>query len=118
VNNMSDGDFDDIVEELGGFGKYQKRLLYLLLSPLFLIMPFPMLHQMFVLHTPNFDCIHPEDASHESLGINFTQWQTIFLPTELLPSHTMGPSVCNYYNFTSEKLETIQKQLGRPGKKC
>jgi len=108
VNNMSDGDFDDIVEELGGFGKYQKRLLYLLLSPLFLIMPFPMLHQMFVLHTPNFDCIHPEDTSHESLGINFTQWQTIFLPTELLPSHTMGPSVCNYYNFTSEKLETIQ----------
>ena len=46
-----------------------------LLGPLFLIMPFPMLHQMFVLHTPNFDCIHPEDTSHESLGINFTQWQ-------------------------------------------
>ena len=27
----SDGDFDDFVDELGGFGKYQKRLLYLLL---------------------------------------------------------------------------------------
>ena len=35
MNNMSDGDFDDIVEELGGFGKYQKRLLYLLLSKAF-----------------------------------------------------------------------------------
>ena len=29
---MSDGDFDDIIDELGGFGKYQKRLLYVLLS--------------------------------------------------------------------------------------
>ena len=29
---MSDGDFDDIIDELGGFGKYQKRLLYILLS--------------------------------------------------------------------------------------
>ena len=27
-------------------GKYQKRLLYLLLGPLFLIMPFPLLHQV------------------------------------------------------------------------
>ena len=27
----SDGAFDDIVDELGGFGKYQKRLLYTLL---------------------------------------------------------------------------------------
>ena len=30
-NMSSDGDFDDFVDELGGFGKYQKRLLYLLL---------------------------------------------------------------------------------------
>ena len=28
---MSEGDFDDFVDELGGFGRYQKRLLYLLL---------------------------------------------------------------------------------------
>ena len=39
-------DFDDVLEELGGLGKYQKRLLYLLLGPLFLIMPFPLLHQV------------------------------------------------------------------------
>ena len=42
----SEEDFDDIIEMLGGFGKYQKRLLYLLLGPLFFIMPFPLLHQV------------------------------------------------------------------------
>ena len=42
----SEEDFDDIIEMLGGFGKYQKRLLFLLLGPLFFIMPFPLLHQV------------------------------------------------------------------------
>ena len=72
---MSDGDFDDVVDELGGFGKYQKRLLYILLCPLFLIMPFPLLHQMFVLHVPAHTCVHPEEITAESLGINETVWQ-------------------------------------------
>ena len=35
-------------------GKYQKRLLYLLLGPLFLIMPFPLLHQVQNVPTPSF----------------------------------------------------------------
>ena len=108
---MSDGDFDDIIDELGGFGKYQKRLLYILLSkykqfslnkstlplaiveneirnkvmtgnpssnilgPLFLIMPFPMLHQMFVLHSPEHSCNHPPIMEAENMGINQTIWQ-------------------------------------------
>ena len=42
----SDADFDDLIERLGGFGKYQKRVLYLILGPLFFIMPFPLLHQV------------------------------------------------------------------------
>jgi len=104
----SDGDFDDIVEELGGFGKYQKRLLYALLSPLFLIMPFPMLHQMFYLHSPAFECIHPEEISPATLGINNQTWKEIFLPIEFLPTYTMGPSVCNYYNFSSSQLDQIR----------
>jgi hypothetical protein len=39
-------DFDDVLEDLGGLGRYQKKLLYLLLGPLFFIMPFPLLHQV------------------------------------------------------------------------
>jgi len=101
---MSDGDFDDVIDELGGFGKYQKRLLYILLCPLFLIMPFPLLHQMFVLHVPAHTCVHPEQITAEALGINETVWQGIFLPMGY-----QGPSQCSYYNFTSENLDYIKK---------
>ena len=84
---MSDGDFDDVIDELGGFGKYQKRLLYILLCPLFLIMPFPLLHQMFVLHVPAHECVHPQEITAETLGINATVWAVRkFLPQNDLPA--------------------------------
>lgn len=103
-----DGDFDDIIDDLGGLGKYQKRLLYFLLGPLFFIMPFPLLHQVFVLHTPLFDCLHPEHISHETVGINKTVWQDLFVPKEMLPTYEMGPSVCNYYNYSQEMIDYIK----------
>jgi len=103
-----EGDFDDIIDDLGGHGKYQKRLLYFLLGPLFFIMPFPLLHQVFVLHTPTFDCIHPEEIRPETLGLNKTVWQELFLPKEMLPTYEMGPSTCNYYNFSQEMIVYIK----------
>ena len=117
---MSDGDFDDVIDELGGFGKYQKRLLYILLCPLFLIMPFPLLHQMFVLHVPAHTCVHPEQITAEALGINETVWQVIherkcwiLAKTKIifkgifLPMGYQGPSQCSYYNFTSENVNIL-----------
>jgi len=100
-----EGDFDDIIDDLGGLGKYQKRLLYFLLGPLFFIMPFPLLHQVFVLHTPAFDCVHPEEIRPETLGMNKTIWQELFVPKEMLHTYEMGPSVCNYYNYSQEMIE-------------
>ena len=44
-------------------------------GPLFLIMPFPLLHQMFVLHSPDYECVPPEEISAHTLGINTTQWK-------------------------------------------
>ena len=44
-------------------------------GPLFLIMPFPLLHQMFVLHSPDYECVPPEQISAQTLGINITQWK-------------------------------------------
>eukprot|EP00092_Neocalanus_flemingeri_P014336 GFUD01015463.1.p1 GENE.GFUD01015463.1~~GFUD01015463.1.p1 ORF type:complete len:584 (+),score=109.85 GFUD01015463.1:144-1895(+) len=103
-----EGDFDDIIDDLGGLGSYQKRLLYFLLGPLFFIMPFPLLHQVFVLHTPKFDCVHPEEIRPETLGLNKTIWQELFVPKEFLPTYEMGPSVCNYYNYSQEMIEYIK----------
>jgi len=102
-------DFDDVLEELGGLGKYQKRPLYLLLGPLFLIMPFPLLHQVMVLHVPKHDCQPVDQPSYQDMDMNMTDWQDIFLPQELLPDWSgMGPSSCNYYNYTAEQLAAIQ----------
>ena len=116
---MSDGDFDDVVDELGGFGKYQKRLLYILLCPLFLIMPFPLLHQMFVLHVPAHTCVHPKEITAKALGINETVWQVgasmsililnifqhkVIFKGIFLPMGYQGPSQCSYYNFSSENV--------------
>ena len=65
-------------------------------------MPFPLLHQVFVLHAPTHSCLHPASllAEQQTLDINRSSWETIFLPQEMLPDYTMGASVCNYYNFS------------------
>ena len=44
--------FDDLLAEIEGNGWYQKRLTYFLLGPLFFVVPFAFLHQIFVLHQP------------------------------------------------------------------
>lgn len=105
-----EGDFDDIIDDLGGLGKYQKRLLYFLLGPLFFIMPFPLLHQVFVLHTPQFECIHPDRVTMETVGINnISIWQELFVPQEMSPTtYALAPSVCNYYNYSQEMIEYIR----------
>ena len=67
------------VSVIGCRGKLSVHLLnpHILLSagPLFLIMPFPLLHQMFVLHSPDYECVPPEQISAQTLGINTTQWK-------------------------------------------
>ena len=44
--------FDDLLAEIQGTGWYQKRLVYFLLGPLFFVVPFSFLHQIFVLAQP------------------------------------------------------------------
>ena len=95
VKMSKEGDFDDIIDDLGGLGKYQIRLLvlllginniitysctmYCLLGPLFFIMPFPLLHQVFVLHSPLHNCTHPDRLSPQTVGIdNITVWNVSF----------------------------------------
>merc|ERR1712001_291451 len=111
-------DFDDMLDELGGLGKYQKRLLYLLLGPLFLIMPFPLLHQVLVLHAPKHECV-PLDAAGaprwtaEDMNMNKTDWQQIFFPTEMAPDYSgMAPSSCRHYNISDEDVQAIMDGIG------
>jgi hypothetical protein len=45
-------EFEDLINEIGGQGLYQKRLLYIVLGPLFFFLPLSWLNEIFLLHTP------------------------------------------------------------------
>ena len=88
--------FDDLLAEIEGDGWDQKRLIYFLLGPVFFLMPFAFLNQIFVLSIPDHWCTPPEQFSPEALGINLTQWKAIFLPQELGPDYSVRNTVGDY----------------------
>ena len=70
-------DLEDIIIEVGGQGKYQKRLLYLVLSPLFFLLPLSWMTEVFYLNSPPHWCYHPMTK-----GLNETElkaWKKCFL---------------------------------------
>ncbi len=52
-------EFEDVINEVGGHGRFQRRLLYGVLGPLFFLLPFPCLTDIFALHVPQHWCRHP-----------------------------------------------------------
>ena len=48
MSSSSGSAFDDLLSEITGTGWYQKRLVYFLLAPIFFVVPFTFLHQIFV----------------------------------------------------------------------
>lgn len=102
-------DFDLILDDLGGLGKYQKRLLYGVLGPVFFIMPFAFLTQIFVVHSPTHWCKTQDEIHHSSLGIDLDKWKSIFLPLEESPYAPLVPSSCQMYNFTEDQLAAIKE---------
>jgi len=100
-------EFDELMGEVKGSGWYVNRLLWFLLVPVFFLMPFQFLHQIFVLSVPPHYCTPPEGLEPETLAMNLTTWQETFLPLELAPDYQMRPSQCNMYNVTPETLTSF-----------
>ena len=70
-------ELEHIINEVGGQGKYQQRLLYFVLSPLFFFLPFSWMADVFFLQVPPHWCYHPMTN-----GLNETQlkaWKKCFL---------------------------------------
>ena len=44
--------FDDLLADLEGTGKFQNRIAWFLIGPLFFVTPFAFLNQIFVLYIP------------------------------------------------------------------
>jgi len=98
-------EFDDLMQEIKGSGWHTKRLLWLLLVPVFFLMPFQFLHPVLVLSIPSHYCTPPAGLEPETLGMNLTTWQETFLPLELAPDYQMRPSQCNMYAVTLDSLD-------------
>jgi hypothetical protein len=91
-------EFEEIIEEVG-CTKFQRRLLYVVLSPLFFLLPLSWLNEIFLLHAPNHWCSHPSQANLDAGQLK--EWKRCNLPEEYLPDGSYGPSPCNIVLPTS-----------------
>ncbi|KAL3189389.1 hypothetical protein MRX96_002702 [Rhipicephalus microplus] len=53
-------EFEDVIEELGGFGKFQKFLLWAFLLPSQILFPFFSMNLIFLLSEPEHECVVPQ----------------------------------------------------------
>ena len=68
---------------------------------------------MLVLHAPKHACNPDGMPTAGELNMTVEEWQGIFLPQEMLPDWSgMGPSSCNYYNYSLDSLREIREQGG------
>ncbi len=86
-------EFEDIIDEIGGHGYFQQRLLYGALGPLFFLLPFTCLIEIFALNIPKHWCKHPEGI------INLDKWKDCYLPLEDQPDGTKAHSSCMMYSY-------------------
>ncbi|KAL1419106.1 hypothetical protein MTO96_005221 [Rhipicephalus appendiculatus] len=67
-------EFEDVIEELGGFGKFQKFLLWAFLLPSQILFPFFSMNLIFLLSEPDHECVVPQ---LDALGLNESRTQDI-----------------------------------------
>ena len=119
--------FEELITELGGFGKYQKRLLCLLAAFLFTTIPLLQSHQVakrlsrkikkinrnllpqvFVLHSPDHTCLPGNQLpTHHEMNLSKEEWNEISLKrgTDYWGTER---STCMFKGFTKEQLRKIK----------
>ncbi|CAB4067701.1 SLC22A4_5 [Lepeophtheirus salmonis] len=69
--------FEDILQDTGGFGFYQKRFLFFILNIYYVMLPLSWLNEIFILNTPEHWCKHP---STEGLSPSeLLRWKECYL---------------------------------------
>merc|ERR1719209_952087 len=100
-------DIEELLIELGGFGKYQKRLLCLVTPFLFMTIPLLQHHQTFVLHSPKHKCLPGEELpTHQEMKLSKEDWDWISLKTD--DWWGTETSTCKFKGFTKEQLAEIK----------
>ena len=68
-------ELEDIISEVGGHGLFQKRLLYLILTPVYFFQPLYWMNELFFLHVPTHWCNHPTP-----MNLNDAQFKECYIP--------------------------------------
>ena len=71
-------ELEDLISEVGSRGPFQRRMLILVLMPLFFLVPFPDLNDVFNLHVPDHWCREPGHLSGEGGKVGNYFISTIF----------------------------------------
>ncbi|XP_026848874.1 organic cation transporter protein [Drosophila persimilis] len=89
--------YDDVITHLGEFGRYQKRIYYLLCLPA-IVCAFHKLAGVFLLAKPDFRCQLPhEDAATAQFStLPLEKWSLAYPPDRV----TGKASTCEYYDVT------------------
>lgn len=71
-------ELEDIITEVGGHGTFQKRLLYLILAPIYFLQPLYWMNELFFLHVPSHWCKAPNAEIFNT--INETRFKDCYIP--------------------------------------
>lgn len=92
--------FDDILKDVGEFGKYQKVVYFLLCLPSFATGLF-MMHLVFVMETPNYRC-KIADYPDDTFGVKDPGHQRLVEMT--IPRDSMGDyEKCSFYSYQTKR---------------
>ncbi|CAG7726486.1 unnamed protein product [Allacma fusca] len=93
-------DFDDILEMVGSEGKYQKLILYGVVTPITMAFPFLVLQWIFMLSIPDHWCHVPGKPDDTSLF----DWKNQTLPIVIGPDGQERFSRCEMYDFNKSSI--------------
>ena len=104
-----------MINHLDGRGRFQKIVLWGVLSPLMVILPLSWMNEIFLLNVPTHWCDHPMQK-----GMNATEllaWKQCFLPDENHPDGTLGFKKCKIYE-PIEEAERFWRRREWDGSEC
>ncbi|CAN7988813.1 unnamed protein product [Ixodes hexagonus] len=99
-------EFEDVIEKVGGYGKFQKILVWVYLAPASLLMPGYFMNQIFMLSVPQHTCVLPD------LGevFNLTGGDP-----QLLRDLLVSKDNCEVYPLSAFNDTVVQRYLDHAG---
>nr|XP_042896300.1 beta-alanine transporter [Parasteatoda tepidariorum] len=86
-------EFEDIIKDIGGYGKYQNNMVLLFVAPVTVVLPMIMLSSLFIVSIPDHWCDVPK---LEDFAFNTSEQRSLFSPDD-------DPS-CRMYDLNFENI--------------